>query len=227
MIRGVSRRVGGGRRKTRVGFEVACCRVETRASSEGIRILSSASRAIATYLLAQRRDACDVGDVIEDARPEGRLRERGDGVQHVRARTQRHFFKSRGRIALAQVASFPVASGPAGKRSAVDGEEGRAGDRLVVVPRLALSGSRVVMERSIQELSWKRTYLLYAFGELKHRGVGDRAPAKPVRCALPASPIPCPPSARDGAMGDKVLAKSKKGDNDATCEWLLDSWVSK
>lgn len=179
------------------------------------------------YLLAQRRDACDVGDVIEDARPEGRLRERGDGVQHVRARTQRHFFKSRGRIALAQVASFPVASGPAGKRSAVDGEEGRAGDRLVVVPRLALSGSRVVMERSIQELSWKRTYLLCAFGELKHRGVGDRAPAKPVRCALPASPIPCPPSARDGAMGDKVLAKSKKGDNDATCEWLLDSWVSK
>ena len=62
----------------------------------------------------------------------------------------------------------------------------------------------------------ERTYLLCAFGELKHSGVGERAPASAVRCALPASPMPRPPSARR-RMGDRVLAKSKKGDNEATC----------
>jgi hypothetical protein len=72
-----------------------------------------------THLLAQRRDACDVGDVVQDAWSQGGLGERGDGVHHVRARAQRDFLKSRGLVPLAQVASFPVASGPAGKRGAV------------------------------------------------------------------------------------------------------------
>jgi hypothetical protein len=68
--------------------------------------------------------------------------------------------------------------------------------------------------RARGENGWKRTYLLCVFGELKQSGVGERAPAS----VPPASPMPCPPSAREGAMGERVLAKSKKGDKEATCE---------
>lgn len=83
------------------------------------------------YLLAERRDAGDVGDVVEDAGAKGRLRERGHGVKHIRAGAQRHLFERGGLLALAQVAPLTVATGLAGKRSAARArrEGGRSCER--------------------------------------------------------------------------------------------------
>lgn len=83
------------------------------------------------YLLAERRDAGDVVDVVEDAGAKGRLRERGHGVKHVRAGAQRHLFQRGGLLALAQVAPLTVATGLAGKRSAARArrEGGRSCER--------------------------------------------------------------------------------------------------
>lgn len=88
-------------------------------------------RARASYLLAERRDAGDVGDVVEDAGAKGRLRERGHGVKHIRAGAQRHLFERGGLLALAQVAPLTVATGLAGKRSAARArrEGGRSCER--------------------------------------------------------------------------------------------------
>jgi len=201
--RGSPRGARASRRGTR-GFRYLARRGETRAThragdlsgtrSGGRDRVARCGRGIErlrarAYLLAERRDAGDVVDVVEDAGAKGRLRERGHGVKHVRAGAQRHLFQRGGLLALAQVAPLTVATGLAGKRSAARArrEGGRScerGNLFLDVRRRARGG------RSRFRKGRERTYLLCAFGELKHSGVGERAPASAVRCALPASPMP-------------------------------------
>jgi len=143
--RGSPRGARASRRGTR-GFRYLARRGETRAThragdlsgtrSGGRDRVARCGRGIErlrarAYLLAERRDAGDVVDVVEDAGAKGRLRERGHGVKHVRAGAQRHLFQRGGLLALAQVAPLTVATGLAGKRSAARArrEGGRSCER--------------------------------------------------------------------------------------------------
>ena len=96
-----TRRARGSRRAMRTWYRKICARA---------------------YLLQERRDAGDVGDVVEDAGAKGRLRERSHGVKHVPAGAQRHPFQR----ALPPLPCAPLRSPPDSPASAALARGGRA-----------------------------------------------------------------------------------------------------
>ena len=173
-------------------------------------------------LLAERGNARDVLDVVEDAGAEGGLRERVDRREDGGVGAHGDLLQS-GRVlgagGLAEVAALAVSGRLARAAEAREAEvrSGRAGDRQKNLGE-GRPGERVVGGDAGESRGGKWAHPFWLFGELKQSGAGERA-GSAVSAAACASLTPWARRAREGVMGDSALAKSKKGeDKSAACE---------
>ena len=174
------------------------------------------------HLLAERGNARDVLDVVEDAGAEGGLRERVDRREDGGVGAHGDLLQS-GRVlgagGLAEVAALAVSGRLARAAEAREAEvrSGRAGDRQKNLGE-GRPGERVFGGDAGESRGGKWAHPFWLFGELKQSGAGERA-GSAVSAAACASLTPWARRAREGVMGDSALAKSKKGeDKSAACE---------
>lgn len=165
------------------------------------------------HLLAKSGNTGHVLNVVQDAGAERGLSERVHGGEDRGIGAHGDLLEPGGLLGgvrLAQVAALAVSGGLTGSAALVGGRagSGRSAENLGG----GTAGRRAVGWSSREKREWDVAHLFWLLGDEKHSGAGDRA-GSAVSAAACASLTPWARSAREGVMGERALAKSKKGDD--------------